>query len=83
MLRWLLALVIAGIVSAFAFLLITGQYINDGDVLFEVTDRHGIHQGDVFIIAGWAVALLAELGLLVPGSRDTTEGARRRTHPDG
>ncbi|MGK5172089.1 hypothetical protein [Geodermatophilus sp. CPCC 205761] len=64
MLRWLYALVVAGIVSAFAFLLITGKYLNDGPVLFRLSQDHGMHQGDVFVLCGWAAALLSEVGLL-------------------
>ena len=70
MLRWLCALVIAGIVSAFAFLLLTGEYINDGAVLVKLSEDHGIHEGDLFIATGWATALLSEAGLLFMGTRD-------------
>ncbi|NEK59040.1 hypothetical protein GCU56_14305 [Geodermatophilus sabuli] len=69
MLRWLFALVVAVIVSAFALLLITGQYVNDGPVLVTVSRGHGIHLGDLFIVSGWAAALLSELGLLVTSGR--------------
>ena len=65
MLRWLYALVVAGILSAFAFLLVTGRYLNDGPVLFRLSPDHGLHQGDVFVLCGWAAALLSEVGLLV------------------
>ncbi len=68
-LRWLLALVIAGIVSAFAFLLLTGDYINEGPVLVTLSEGHGIHEGDVFVVTGWATALLSEAGLLLVGRR--------------
>ena len=70
MLRWLFALVIAGIVSAFAFLLLTGEYVNDGAVLVQLSEDRGIHEGDLFITTGWAVALLSEAGLLFMGTRD-------------
>ncbi len=69
MLRLLLALVLAGIVSAFAFLLLTGEYINDGPVLVPLSEDHGIHEGDVFVVTGWAAALLSEVGLLLAGRR--------------
>ena len=59
MLRWLCALVVAGIVSGFAFLLLTGRYINDGPVVITLTDSHGLHAGDLFVLAGWAVAMAA------------------------
>jgi hypothetical protein len=57
--RWLCALVVGGILSGFAFLLLTGRYINDGEVLIRLTQGHGLHVGDLFVIAGWAVAMAA------------------------
>lgn len=58
------ALAVGGIVSGFAFLLLTGDYSNDGPVLIEVTESHGLHAGDLFVLSGWAVAMAA-LGLLM------------------
>ena len=70
-LRWLFAIVIAGILSAFAVLLLTGEYVNDGPVLVALSEGHGIHKGDIFVVTGWAAALLAVGGLLrAPGRRD-------------
>lgn len=69
MLRWLFATVIAGIVSAFAVLLLTGEYINEGPVLVALSEEHGIHRGDFFVVSGWATALLSEAGLLLVGRR--------------
>jgi hypothetical protein len=58
-LRWLCALIVGGVLSGFAFLLLTGRYINDGRVVLRVTTTHGLHAGDLFVIAGWAVAMIA------------------------
>jgi hypothetical protein len=58
-LRWLCAQVVGGTLSAFTFLLLTGDHISDGPVAVRVTSAHGIHAGDVFVIAGWAVAMSA------------------------
>jgi hypothetical protein len=68
-LRWLFAIVIAGIVSAFAVLLLTGDYINEGPVLVTLSEGHGIHEGDLFVATGWAAALFSEAGLLFLGTR--------------
>ena len=57
--RWLCALVTAAVVSGFAFLLLTGEYVNDGPVLLRLSRNHGLHAGDFFVVAGWAVAVLA------------------------
>jgi hypothetical protein len=58
-LRWLCVLLVAGIVSGFTFLLLTGDYVNDGPVVVAVTASHGLHAGDLFVIAGWALAMAA------------------------
>ena len=62
--RRLYALVVGGIVSGFTVLLITGRYINDGPVVITLTKTHGLHVGDLFVIAGWVIAMAA-LVLLV------------------
>lgn len=62
-LRRLSALVVGGVVSGFTFLLLTGDYINDGPVVLALTESRGLHAGDVFVLAGWGVAMAA-LGLL-------------------
>ena len=58
MLRWSCAAVAATVVSGFAFLLVTGRYISDGPVLARLAEDHGVHLGDVFVVAGWAVAMV-------------------------
>ena len=71
MIRWLCALVVAGVLSGFALLLVSGRYINDGPVVVDVSPGHGLHAGDLFVIAGWAGAMVAVLVLAVrPGRRD-------------
>ncbi|MGY1631545.1 hypothetical protein ACI784_07550 [Geodermatophilus sp. SYSU D01186] len=77
MLRLLFAIVVAGILTVFAFLLLTGEYINDGAVLVRLSEDHGIHRGDIFVVTGWAAALLSEIGLLI------TSGRGRRRPPNG
>jgi hypothetical protein len=56
-LRWLSALVPAGVLTGFAFLLVTGHYLNDGPVLIRVAEDHGLHEGDLFVLAGWLLSL--------------------------
>jgi hypothetical protein len=67
--RWLYALVIGGIVSGFTVLLLTGRYINDGPVVITLAKSHGLHVGDLFVIAGWVVAMVA-LVLLARGTHE-------------
>ncbi len=71
MLRWLSALVIAAVLSVFAVLLLTGQYLNEGPVLLRLVEDHGVHEGDLFVVLGWVAALSAVGGLLrSTGRRD-------------
>ena len=63
MLRWTCALVTGAVLSGFAFLLLTGDYINEGPVLASLSKDHGIHSGDLWIFAGWAVAMVTLIAL--------------------
>ena len=49
----------------FAFLLLTGRYLNDGPVVVTLSGHHGLHAGDLFVIAGWVVSMLALVALTV------------------
>lgn len=69
MFRWVCALVASAVVTGFAFLLVTGQYSNDGDVVAVVTPSHGLHQGDVLVLLGWALAIAAVLALTLTPRR--------------
>jgi hypothetical protein len=71
MLRWLCAAVVTAVLTGFAFLLVTGNYLEEGAVLARVSTDHGVHQGDVFVVLGWAVSVAAVLVL--------ARGPRRRT----
>jgi hypothetical protein len=68
MIRWLCTLVVGAVLSGFAFLLLTGRYINDGTVVLTVEPGHGLHVGDLFVLAGWAMAIAA-LVVLATGAR--------------
>ncbi|WP_143018691.1 hypothetical protein [Geodermatophilus sp. DSM 45219] len=65
--RRLSALVVAVVVSGFAVLLLTGEYASDGPVLLALGEDRGVHLGDVFVLTGWALALLAVARLLAAG----------------
>ena len=69
MLRWLCALLTGAVLSAFALLLVTAEYETEGPVVVEVTRTHGVHAGDLLVIGGWAVAVLALLVLTVRSGR--------------
>ena len=64
-LRWLCALFVGAVLTGFTTLLVTGRYINDGPVLVRLTATHGLHLGDLFVLVGWVVAMLAVTKLAV------------------
>ena len=76
MLRWLTALVPAGVLTGFAFLLVTGHYINDGPVLVQLAEDHGLHEGDLFVVAAWLVSLLVLAVLAGWQGRHPVHGGR-------
>ncbi|CCH85951.1 protein of unknown function [Modestobacter italicus] len=55
-------LLTAAVMSAFAVLLLTGDYIREGPVLVTLSETHGIHRGDVGIVAFWTLGMI---GLLI------------------
>ncbi|MET0765872.1 MAG: hypothetical protein ABWY29_13485 [Blastococcus sp.] len=69
MARWLYVVVIGAVVSGFAFLLLTGQYINDGPVLVSLGHDHGLHEGDLFVVAGWLASMAALVALAASSRR--------------
>ncbi len=72
--RSLCALVISTVLSGFAFLLVTGEYINDGPLVLSLSYNHGIHAGDLIITAGWATAMLAIVPLVTASGRRSGSG---------
>ncbi|WP_041794876.1 hypothetical protein [Modestobacter italicus] len=62
MFRWVGVLLTAAVMSAFAVLLLTGDYIREGPVLVTLSETHGIHRGDVGIVAFWTLGMI---GLLI------------------
>ena len=66
---WVCAVVAIGVLTGFAALLITGRYLADGPVLLSVTENHGLHEGDVFVGAGWLLAVVAVVVLTVRRGR--------------
>ena len=69
MIRWLCALVVGGILSGFAALLLTGRYINDGPVLVTLDRSHGLHVGDLCVAGGWLLGVLALVALTARSGR--------------
>ncbi|TQN37882.1 hypothetical protein FHU33_4554 [Blastococcus colisei] len=69
MLRWSCALVTGAVLSAFALLLVGAEYETESPVVVEVTRTHGLHSGDLLVVGGWVVAVLALLLLTVRSGR--------------
>ena len=59
MLRWLVGLVAAAVLSVFTALLLNGRYRVEGHVLLRLSETHGIHRGDVLIVGGWLIGMIA------------------------
>ena len=59
MLRWLVGLVAASVLSVFTALLLNGRYRAEGHVLLRLSETHGIHRGDVLIVGGWLIGMIA------------------------
>jgi hypothetical protein len=68
-LRWSGALLTTAVLSAFAVLLLTGEYIRSGPVLVRLSEDHGIHRGDIGIVSFWALGMVGVLVTLL-ASRD-------------
>jgi hypothetical protein len=67
MVRWAGALLVVAVLSGFAVLLLTGDYVREGPVLVALSATHGIHRGDLGVVAAW---LLGVIGVAVSvGSR--------------
>jgi hypothetical protein len=63
-LRRLVGLIAAAVLSAFAALLLNGRYRAEGPVVLSLTATHGIHRGDILIAGGWLIGMIA-LAVLV------------------
>ncbi len=74
MIRWPAASTTALVLTGFTLLLLTGRYREEGDVLLTVTATHGLHRGDLFVLAGWLVGMACTGVLLVL--------SRPQRHPD-
>jgi hypothetical protein len=67
---WVCALVAVVVLTSFAGLLVTGRYLADGPVLFAVSRRHGLHEGDLYVGTGWALGVVAVLLATLRRRRD-------------
>ncbi len=68
MLRWLVALIAAAVLTVFAALLLNGQYRAEGPVVLTLSETHGIHRGDVLVAGGWLIGIIA-IGVLTAVDR--------------
>ena len=67
---------IGAVVTWFSLLLVTGEYSEEGAVLFAVSSEHGVHKGDLMVIACWAVSIVALLVLTASPSRARAPSTR-------
>ena len=72
------------VLSAFAFLLITGEYTRVGPVLLTISETHGVHRGDIGIAALWLLGVIGVLTAARSGRRSTVRGVPRGSgRPEG
>lgn len=85
MLRWLCGLVVAALLTGFTVLLVLGTYPHEGHVIWVVGPGHGVYQGDVAVMTGWLIGIVAVWILVFlrrkPASR-TPERESRVVDPD-
>jgi predicted outer membrane lipoprotein len=73
-LRWLLGLVVAAILSVFTALLLHGEYVDMGPVVLTLTRSHGVHRGDILVAGGWLIGIIAVLTLVLDRSQGDRDG---------
>ena len=80
MLRWSGALLTAAVLSGFAVLLLTGEYIRSGPVLVRLAEDHGIHRGDIGIVAFWTLGMVGVLATVLarPTPQRAVAGRQRQ-----
>ena len=74
---------VGAVVTWFSLLLITGHYIDEGPVLVEVSTGHGVHTGDIVVVALWVVSILSLVVLTVmpAGARSSSTSASETIEP--
>jgi hypothetical protein len=63
--RWLLGLVVLLVMSSFALLLLHGRYVAEGPVVLSLSAEHGVHEGDIVVVVGWLIGVVAQFTLLL------------------
>ena len=70
MLRCVVGLVPAAVLSVFAALLLNGRYRAEGHVVLRLSETHGIHRGDILVAGGWLIGMIAVAVLLFDRPHD-------------
>ena len=78
--RHLLAGVVGLALAALTVLALAGSSRLDGPVIWVLSDRHGLHRGDLAVLAVGAVGLLTLLGLHRRARRRPAAVTREREH---
>src|SRR4051794_25659588 len=67
MLRWLSGLFVMADLTGCAALLVISTNRFEGPVLASLTANHGLHAGDLVVLAAWALSMIAVLTVLLAG----------------
>ena len=55
--RELIAVGLGGFLTAVALVLVLGRYVFEGPTVLALSPSHGLHQGDLFVLGGWAILI--------------------------
>jgi hypothetical protein len=82
MLRQALVFSAGAFLTAFCLVLIVGHYADEGQIILQFSSSHGVHEGDLFIAAGWALGMVL---LCILGQRRSRRPflRHRRHHRNG
>jgi hypothetical protein len=60
------------ILSGFTFVLLVNRRPGVGRILFELTEEHGVHAGDVPVVGLWVLGMVCCVLLLRDAGRDAS-----------
>ena len=62
--RFLMVVLLLGVLSALTLLLLAGHGPWSGDTIWRLDENHGLNSGDVPVLGMWAIGAALSLGLL-------------------
>lgn len=74
--HWLTTAVTSAVLTAFAVLIVSGRVVTEGPVVLVLSRTHGVHLGDLGVLAAWCAGVAAPLarGLRRASSKPSPRG---------